>query len=69
MKKVILSGLALMMLLGGTTLTGCSYGGVAMSGDKAIILQNDMFLLGALRKVFVCQVAGDALTCKQVETP
>ena len=43
-------------------LSGCSYGGIAMHGDNAVILRNDGFLFGALRKVYICQVTPAGLT-------
>ncbi len=44
--------------------TGCSYAGVAMSADgkKAVVLRNDYFIFGALRKAFVCDVTDEGLT-------
>ncbi|MDI3283710.1 hypothetical protein [Polyangium sp. 15x6] len=43
-------------------LSGCSYGGIATVGDKVVITRNDLFLFGALRKVYVCKVADRGLT-------
>ncbi len=65
-KVVVLGGLALGML------GGCSYGGVAMSADggKAVVLRNDAFLMGALRKAFVCKVTDAGLTdCNSSDNP
>ena len=46
-------------------LTGCSYGGVAASGDKVVITRNDGFLFGVLRKVYVCKLNDGGLgKCK-----
>ena len=42
-------------------LTGCSYGGVAASGDKVVITRNDGFLFGVLRKVYVCKIKNGTL--------
>ncbi len=42
---------------------GCSYGGIAAVGtDKVVIIRNDLFLFGALRKVYVCKVADRGVT-------
>ncbi len=53
------SVLALCML---AALAGCSYGGVGVSGDKAVVLRNDNFLFGVLRQVFVCKVDSSGLS-------
>ena len=44
------------------SLAGCAYGGVAVSGDKAVVLRNDQFLYGVLRQVFVCKVDASGLS-------
>ncbi len=44
-----------------SAMSGCAYGGVAVAGDKAIVLRNDGLLFGALRKAFVCKIADDGL--------
>ena len=52
----------------GAVAGGCAYGGVASTPDGTVVItRNDLFLFGALRKVFVCKVNGAALECK--ETP
>jgi hypothetical protein len=51
--------LALSML---ASLAGCAYGGVGVSGDKAVVLRNDGFLFGILRQVFVCKVDSSGLS-------
>ncbi|MCB9640789.1 MAG: hypothetical protein H6728_06380 [Myxococcales bacterium] len=50
---------------------GCFYSGVAMnqSGSKVAILQNDSFLFGALRKVYVCEVDGIQIVRCRAQTP
>ena len=54
----------------GATVSGCAYGGVATSGDKAVVLRNDAFLFGALRKAFVCKVTDKGLSsCSAREAP
>ena len=65
-KALIVGGLALGML------GGCSYGGLAMSADgsKVVVLRNDLFLSGALRKAFVCKVSDAGLSdCDALENP
>lgn len=53
-------------------LSGCSYGAIATTqdGSKVVVTRNDMFLYGALRKVFVCKVAdGGVAGCAEAESP
>ena len=45
-----------------STLGGCAYGGMTTVGDKVVIARNDTFLMGALRKVFVCKVSDAGVT-------
>jgi hypothetical protein len=62
----------LMTALGGTgaLVGGCAYGGVASAPDGSIVItRNDLFLFGALRKVFVCKVNGDKLACTESPAP
>jgi hypothetical protein len=50
--------------------TGCSYGGVSASGDKAVVARNDGFLFGILRKVYVCKITDAGVTsCQSNESP
>jgi hypothetical protein len=68
-----ISAVALLVAaLGGTgaVVGGCAYGGVAAAPDGSIVItRNDMFLFGALRKVFVCKVAGSTLNCAETAAP
>ncbi len=67
MKKI-----AVLVILGlmAVEATGCAYGGAATAGDKVVILRNDGFLFGALRKVFVCKVTdGGVASCAANEAP
>ncbi len=64
MRNKIFGFLAVLLLSAFIGFQGCSYAGVAMDGDTAIILQNDHFMAGMLRKVFVCKVDGTSLSCK-----
>ena len=53
-------------------LTGCAYGMIAATqdGSKVVVTRQDMFLFGALRKVFVCKVAdGGVAGCGESESP
>lgn len=62
--SLVLAGLAL------ATLSGCGYGGAAGVGDKVVVLRNDAFLFGALRKAFVCKVSDAGLTdCNSSTNP
>ena len=56
----LVSTLALVAL--SSTSLGCSYGGVAMTANKAVIARNDHFLLGLLRQVYVCDVTDSGLS-------
>lgn len=67
MKKALASAMLIGLV---STLGGCSYGGVAVSGDKAVVLRNDGFLYGILRKAFVCKVTDAGVTsCNSNENP
>jgi hypothetical protein len=69
MKKTL--GLLMTAALFSGVLGGCAYGAaVAVSGDKVVILRNDSFLFGALRKAFVCKAGDGGLTnCADTESP
>jgi hypothetical protein len=67
MKKLVGMAMILGTLAGAS---GCSYGGVAVAGDKAVVARNDGFLFGLLRKVVVCKVTDAGLTnCNSSDTP
>jgi hypothetical protein len=62
------------LLLSGATLaaalSGCAYGGVAASADKAVVARNDAFLFGILRKTFVCKITDGGLSnCQSSDNP
>jgi hypothetical protein len=62
----------LVTALGGTgaVVGGCAYAGVASTPDGTVVItRNDLFLFGALRKVFVCKVNGDKLACTETPAP
>jgi hypothetical protein len=69
MKKV----LGTLMALGvfASALGGCAYGDMAAAGpDKVVIMRQDSFLMGALRKAFVCKVTeGGLASCATAESP
>ena len=68
MTKFLTKMAAIAMISG--ILGGCAYGGVAASGDKAVVLRNDAFLFGALRKAFVCKIGDAGLEgCSAGEAP
>jgi hypothetical protein len=68
-----ISAVALLVAaLGGTgaVVGGCAYGGVATTPDGSVVItRNDLFLFGALRKVFVCKVNGSTLNCAETAAP
>ena len=50
--------------------SGCTYAGVAMTPNKAVIARNDSFLFGLLRKVYVCEVTDNGLaSCASKDSP
>jgi hypothetical protein len=65
-KKVAAS--AVLVAVIGATAGGCAYSGVATTPDGTVILTRNG-LLGSLRKVFICKVAGTALTCVESPSP
>ena len=52
-------------------LAGCSYAGVtALGTDKVVVLRNDAFLFGILRKAYVCKASEKGLdACESNEAP
>jgi hypothetical protein len=63
-RMVILLGLLCAVA---ATLGGCGYGGIAVSGDKVVVLKNK-FLVG--NDVYVCKVTDAGITsCQQNENP
>ncbi len=68
MKRLIYALLTAGTLAG--AMSGCAYGGAAAKGDTVVVLRNDAFLFGALRKVFVCKVSEAGLTgCNAADAP
>jgi len=51
-------------------MSACAYSGVAADSGKAVVLRNDAFLFGMLRKAYVCQITDGGLTsCSSAESP
>jgi hypothetical protein len=49
---------------------GCAYAGVATAADGSVyVARNDLFLLGLLRKIYVCKPAGPGLVCTEAAAP
>jgi hypothetical protein len=68
MKSIFGTMLAILAI--GTVASGCGYAGAATTGDKVVVLRNDMFLFGALREAYVCKVTDAGLSdCKSSEAP
>lgn len=60
-------GLAAALALG---VSACAYTVPVVSGDKAIITKNNMFLFGMFNGVFVCDVTASGLSnCVENESP
>jgi hypothetical protein len=65
-KKLPMSTLLLLTLLGsGLVVGGCAYGGIASMPDGTVLVARNS-LFGGLRKIYVCKVNGNAMSC--VET-
>jgi hypothetical protein len=72
MWKRISAVAVLAVTLGGTgaVVSGCAYGGVASTPDGTVVItRNDLFLFGALRKVFLCKASGSTLSCAETAAP
>ena len=67
MRKLLLAGvLAATAVAGGTF--GCAYGGIGAHPNGTLyIARNDIFLFGALRKIYACTPNGTAINCSEVE--
>jgi len=66
-KVLVLTGL----LASVVSTTGCAYGGAAGVGkDYVVVLRNDGFLWGILRKAYVCKATTSGLSgCRDAENP
>lgn len=69
MKKAL--GLVMTLGLIASAMSGCAYGDMAAVGtDKVVVMRQDMFLFGALRKAFVCKITDGGLSsCGTAESP
>jgi hypothetical protein len=64
-----LKKLAVAAILAGT-LGGCSYGGVAASGEWAVVTVNNGLLFGMFNKAYVCKITPQGLSqCTTAESP
>jgi hypothetical protein len=65
-KKRMTSTVLLLALLGaGLSAGGCAYAGIATTPDGSVLVARNS-LFGGLRKIYVCKLAGTAMSC--VET-
>lgn len=71
MTKVFRFSLILASFLAVLMLTSCAYSGVTTVGkDHVVVLRNDAFLFGALRKAYVCRATPGGLeNCRHSENP
>jgi len=71
MKKLFQLTFVLGSFLAVIVLTSCAYGGVTTVGkDHVVVLRNDGFLWGALRKAYVCKATPGGLeNCRNSENP
>ena len=68
MKKLIVALSAVAILA--SIAPACHYGDVAVENGKAVVVRQDDFLYGILRKVFVCEVSDAGLAnCASGESP
>ena len=68
MKKLIVALSAIAIL--GTIAPACHYGAVEVENGKAVVVRQDDFLYGMLRKIFVCEVSDAGLAnCASGENP
>lgn len=70
LKKLAISALLIGSLGGVGMVSGCAYGGVAASGDMAVVTVNNGFLFGIMRKAYVCKITPEGLTsCNASDSP
>ena len=66
-KKLPTSTLLFLTLLGsGVAMGGCAYGGIAAMPDGTVLVARNS-LFGGLRKIYVCKVAGNTMSCVESE--
>ena len=55
--RSFVKSIAILTVVGSLFGTGCAYGGIAaVDSDTVVVLRNDSFLFGLLRKAVVCDV-------------
>jgi len=71
LKQKLSVGFFLFGAIAVVVLSSCAYGGVTTVGkDHVVVLRNDGFLFGALRKAYVCKATPGGLeNCRNSETP
>ena len=71
MKKLFQLTFILGSFLAVIVLTSCAYGGVTNVGkDHVVVLRNDAFLFGAIRRAYVCRATPGGLeNCRYAENP
>ena len=68
MKKFVVAACAFAII--GSMAPACSYGAIAVENGKAVIVRQDDWLYGILRKIFVCEVTdGGLANCANGENP
>jgi hypothetical protein len=50
-----------------SSVIGCSYGAMVAHDGKIYVARNDMFLFGALRKIYECTPSAGSMACVQVK--
>ena len=71
MKRIFAMLILTGIMAGVVSMTGCAYGGAAGVGkDYVVVLRNDGFLFGMLRKAYVCKATTSGLSgCRDGENP
>jgi hypothetical protein len=70
LKKLAVTALMIGTLGGIGAASGCAYGGVAASGEWAVVTVNNGFLFGIMRKAYVCKISPEGLSnCAVSESP
>jgi hypothetical protein len=60
--RSFVKSIAILTVVGSLFGTGCAYGGIAaVDSDTVVVLRNDSFLFGLLRKAVVCDVTPSGL--------
>lgn len=65
MRRIVTASLIALM---SASAVGCSYGAVESHNGKLYVARNDMFLFGALRKMYECTADGSGnMSCVKIE--